>query len=878
MRSRQHPSLAALLSTAALLLVAALLVSASRPELSAGHSQKAEHAGPTSSGPIQITADDEDIWVVNPDRNSVTRIHVEHDANKKSSEVKVGKEPHGIAISPDDERVYVANTQSGTVSVIRAHEHHPRVERTIRVGTEPYALALTPNGDKLYVANARSNDVSVIDTKHLRVERTLTHEDGVGFEPRALAVTSDGDGSDRDEKLYVTSFLGVDKAGKTIGADDYKEAHVAVFSTRRDRFLHTVVLNPLANVGFNANGNTLAGIAPGANFDQPTGAFPNQLNSIVIKGNHAYLPNTAASPNGPVRFNVNVQSFLSVIDLATDTEGATINMNRGINLEAASPSRVFLAVPWAAAFAHHSNTGFVVASASNLIVKVDLDANGTPTIHAPATAGDPGAVVRVFVGQNPTGIVINADDSRAYVTNEVSHDVSVVDLSTHQVMATVQASDLPAPGTDAARLLIGKAVFNSSTGVQLPSLNVNLGARLSNGGWSGCVSCHPFGHTDGVVWMFATGPRRTLQLNGTFNPRDPNDMKMLNHSAIRDEVQDFELNTRAVQGGLGLITLADGTTPDPNVANFTPPSAGRSELLDDMAFWVARGVRTPISPGAPAEGGSMDKDDDDHRHEHGDDDDDDNGALKRGRKLFASARCASCHGGPGWSVGRRTFAPPPDPALLKGPQVIGALRSVGTFDPNAPNEVRDVLSPAALGADGYVPPSLLGAHAFPPYLHNGSAPSVFAVLELVPHRSAGTGGVDMLADRDDREALARFVESIDATTKPFDPTAGSPVPVTAQQQAQTPATLQGPRVSPSPARHGASISFALATPGRAQVAIYDLLGRRIATLADGPLPAGPQNLRWDGRARDGSPAWPGVYFVRLVTAGREMSARFAVVP
>jgi len=862
---RSHPVLTVSLSTAFLLVGASLLTSASGPGFSTERSHRAERSRSTSSGPIQITPDDEDVWVANPDRNSVTRIDVKHDRNRKRDEVKVGVEPHGIAISPDGERVYVANSVSGTVSVIRAGSDHPKVSKTIHVGTEPYALALTPNGDKLYVANARSNDISVIDTDRLKVVHTLTTEDGVGLEPRALAVTSDGDGSDKDEKLYVTSFLGVDKPGKTIGADDYKEAHVSVFSTRRDRFLHTVVLNPLANVGFNSNGNTLAGIAPGANFDQPTGAFPNQLNSIVIKGDHAYLPNTAASPNGPVRFNVNVQSFLSVIDLATDTEGATINMNKGINLEAASPTRVFLAVPWAAAFAHGSNTGYVVASASNLIVKVDLDANGAPTIHAPAAAGDPGAVVRVFVGQNPTGIVINSKDTRAYVTNEVSHDVSVVDLSSHQVMATVASSDLPAPGSDAARLLIGKAVFNSSTGVSLPSLGVNIGARLSNGGWSGCVSCHPFGLTDGVVWMFATGPRRTLQLNGTFNPHDPNDMKMLNHSAIRDEVQDFELNSRAVQGGLGLITLADGTTPDPNVANFTPPSAGRSEPLDDMALWVARGVRTPLSPFAQA-------------REHGDDDDHDDRLVEHGRKLFASARCASCHGGPGWSVGRRNFTPPPDPSILKGPQVIGALRSVGTFDPAAANEVRDVLSPAALGADGFVPPSLLGAHAFPPYLHNGSAPTVLAVLDLVPHRSAGTGGVDMLAGAKDREALARFVESIDASTKPFDPTAGSPVAVSAEMQVVKPGALSGPHVSPSPAHHGTTISFTLPAAGNAELAIYDLLGRRIATLADGLQPAGPQNLRWDGRARDGSPAWPGVYFARLVTGGRAMSARFIVTP
>ena len=84
--------------------------------------------------------------------------------------------------------------------------------------------------------------------------------------------------------------------------------------------------------------------------------------------------------------------------------------------------------------------------------------------------------------------------------------------------------------------------------------------------------------------------------------------------------------------------------------------------------------------------------------------------------------------------------------------------------------------------------------------------------------------------------------------------------------------------APSPARHGTTVSFTLPAAGRAELAIYDLLGRRIVTLADGVQPAGPRSIHWDGRARDGSPAWPGVYFARLVTAGQAMSARFIVTP
>jgi YVTN family beta-propeller protein len=277
-------------------------------------------AGPSASGPIAVTSDDRYVWVVNPDNNSVSLLEVGGDANMKLAEVPVGREPQNVAIAPGDRFVYVSNTVSGTVSVILANPHHPRVLHTIAVGTEPYGMAFTPNGTKLYVANARSNDVSVIDARSNRVISTIG---GVGLEPRGVAVTNDGDASDDDEKVYVTQFFGVDRPGVLIGRDDYKEGRVTVISTATDGVLGEVVLHPMADTGFRSNGSALNGV-PGTTpptFFFVTGAFPNMLNSVVIKGDRAYLPNTAASPDGPVRFNVNVQAFLSVIDLTTDSEG-----------------------------------------------------------------------------------------------------------------------------------------------------------------------------------------------------------------------------------------------------------------------------------------------------------------------------------------------------------------------------------------------------------------------------------------------------------------------------------------------------------------------------------------------------------------------------
>jgi hypothetical protein len=111
-------------------------------------------------------------------------------------------------------------------------------------------------------------------------------------------------------------------------------------------------------------------------------------------------------------------------------------------------------------------------------------------------------------------------------------------------------------------------------------------------------------------------------------------------------------------------------------------------------------------------------------------------------------------------------------------RLIAELRSLGTFDAKAFNEVRQN-GAAPLGADGFAPPSLLSLFAFPQtFFHNGSANSLDAVLQNVAHRSAGTPGTDTLLDAAKRQQLVKFLLSIDAATPPIAPGAASPLAVT----------------------------------------------------------------------------------------------------
>src|SRR2546426_7070893 len=158
-------------------------------------------------------------------------------------------------------------------------------------------------------------------------------------------------------------------------------------------------------------------------------------------------------------------------------------------------------------------------------------------------------------GKNPQGIAITSDGTRAYVANFVSRNVSVVDLLTDTVIGAVQSSDLPAPGSQGETNLVGAEMFFSSRGNfdSIPGTN-SLRDRLSSEGWQGCASCHFKGLTDGVIWQFNAGPRKSVPLNATFSPHRRDQQRLLNYSAIFDEVEDFEINIRNVSGPGGVVT------------------------------------------------------------------------------------------------------------------------------------------------------------------------------------------------------------------------------------------------------------------------------------------------------------------------------------
>jgi len=79
--------------------------------------------------------------------------------------------------------------------------------------------------------------------------------------------------------------------------------------------------------------------------------------------------------------------------------------------------------------------------------------------------------------------------------------------------------------------------------------------------------------------------------------------------------------------------------------------------------------------------------------------------------------------------------------------------------------------------------------------------------------------------------------------------------------------------APNPFTDGTTIRFA--APGDAGVSlrVFDVMGRSVRLLADGAHAAQAASVRWDGRGDDGTRVHPGVYFLRLESAGAARTAK-----
>ncbi|MCA8950922.1 MAG: hypothetical protein KDE27_15565 [Planctomycetes bacterium] len=780
----------------------------------------------SKSGSVQLSADDGRLFVVNKvasdtvaaDRGSLSVVRVRRsdgtDDDTLLAEIAVGREPYSVSVAANGTRLFVSNGADNSVSVIElgADGNGPyRFATDILVGSEPRGTAIV--GQDLYVANYGDGSITVIDAGTLLVKRTIDLQLGARRieHPFGLVGLPDGD-------VWVTDFFASAAAAKGTdqieGFDDGKDARIG--RIRGGTLESLTFLTPIADSGFTADRTAFdpANGAANATFAAPAGVDPtavtqgvffNQLTAFAYdeKGRRLYLPSIGAQPAPPVRFNVNVQSLVGVVDADAAVERPALhrNLNRLIadNFGAEpSPTPPFtdpltrLDRAFAAdvvAMDIRGSTAVFASRAGAFLLKADLGADGAIELARDAR----GAVLRVPTTNLPAGVVLDSGATRAYVASDLVGEVSMIDLGNNAEKLRIDTAATPADPA-IRRELLGKLAFFTGMGIaadvsgQTDPRTVDTHRfrnMASNGNWSSCASCHPDGMADGVTWLFPTGPRQTISLEGFFAPGSTvesflvtTDQKISNWNAVRGSITDFNGNSRAVQGGFGftpqaLATIDAGLTavdvPDSGLVFNQGPRLGVSNALDFMTEWVAslRVLNRPtdLEPSAVA----------------------------HGRSLFIQS-CASCHGGTKWTRATRQFdalrwldpafagTSPATPNLLNpAASVIAAFDnnddlvfetllvepSVGadTLDLANPIEIRGAgaaIGKASAGlAASFVPPSLFDVRNTAPYGHHGRAQTLPAVFEA--RTAGGLGHPDFGLLAPDLADVLTFLLAIDAS-------------------------------------------------------------------------------------------------------------------
>jgi hypothetical protein len=634
-------------------------------------------------------------------------------------EIDVGADakPWASVIGADDDTAFVLLRGSRQVVRIRELHGQPRLEAArVDVGAEPTSIAITPSGGRLYVANFGDGTLSMITTGNFEAQqatdlnlplaktgvlgpllegpepsetRVWTEADfqfrpGLAH-PRALAMTDSGDDGDDDETLYATEFFSQPiPNAETTDPDRGRQGFVWAVDMRTGQLRqedNPIRLAPL-DTGFED--------AEPA----PTFCFPNQLNAAAVDGERLYVANLCASPRGPVGLGPgrSTDNFRTLVH-PTISQGVAVDdlaalpFGRGTVLSRVFEARLENGVAAPGERSPLIPNDLVVTPTADgqraYFTALGADALYSLEYKRGGDAGELGFIDLQAGGRLPIGLALAAGRRVALVVNDYSDTLAVVSLDDARVVvrrALATPWDRVDPEAREGRRLFVTGLENWSFRGQA---------------YSSCESCHPEGLSDGVVWRFARGPRRTISTASTYYP-DRQTRRGLLWTANVDEIHDVEAIVRGVSGGAGGVLwrygaesvgndcrlLFDGvsaaavgnvegcskperTTYRLNGLNGSLASISRqsgtascgpdAELCDINASpdWdrIDAFIRSLDPPQAPrlcdARSRSL-------RNTCLDP-----VMVAAGRELFVSAGCAGCHGGPAWTISRTFYRPSP---------------------------------------------------------------------------------------------------------------------------------------------------------------------------------------------------------------------------
>ena len=712
--------------SAVLLLVATAI-------LASGRSVDAAGARSFKSGPIQVTADGRDVWLVNPDNDSVAHLDT---ATERVTEyplpAALTHAPKGLSVREDGTEVWVACHDSDRVYVLAGRgpaRGSVVAELPLPYGSGPYSVALSRDQTRALVTLHRARTVAVIDT----ATRAIAELGPVFHGGLGIVWLEDG------TSAWVTHVF-ADGEHPFLSRVDFSGPEPKLKSQIRALPAHP----------------------------QTSGARPAEGGYLTHRGHIAQIPSRSGRlelwlptqynniHNGSWDPESTVQSTIRHLELGGRTL-PNCNDNCGAGCTAASPNKIILSASevhcpngsnpydgpgWDASvsgpidigFRDDGSVAYLLHELSNDLVVVPTN---TPSVRPVASA----PLVEIATGDRPIGVAVSPTADRAYVANALSRDVSVIDTAAVPPAELRRLASTPVTGEPLApTILRGARLFHTSDD---PRISIN--AKVS------CASCHINAEHDGRGWSLQNLPtdhgERSVQtllgLNLTFGPLDPaSGFGQLHLSGDRDEVQDFEHTFRGdFMRGTGFILAPQTPCPEVNPPDPACTNASRDPDLDAIATYLLSLEPLRKSPYRNADGSLTE-------------------AAVRGLTFFlgddrqnkpADSGCASCH------------LPPAGPGE---PSVFADLRFHDIGNRRGGEEELNNRPAPWTWYVGTQP--LVGVWSTPPWEGTANWPRS-SMLELLKENAARAqqpnphGTPDGLTNRQLRD-LAAFVLSIDGTT------------------------------------------------------------------------------------------------------------------
>ncbi|MEM7612868.1 MAG: PKD domain-containing protein, partial [Pseudomonadota bacterium] len=502
---------------------------------------------PTQSTSIIDYGSRSEVWVVNPDNDTVSV--VDSEMMSVVTEIPVSEEPRSLALAPDG-RVWIVSKAASVINVIDPATYQIVDMFFFDVATQPHGLAMSDTA--AYVVLEATGEVVSLNAFSGAESGRMT----LGGRPRHIS-HDPSTGS-----LYVTQFVTPalpDEATANPVLDDGLNQYggqVWVLDASTLSISDSVVLQ-------HSDRQVSEHSGPGV---------PNYLGPAVISpdGTSAWVPSkqdnilAGGLRGGPgLTFDQTVRAIASKIALPSREEDFAMRVDLD-NASVASHS----------AFGPYGIHLFTALEGNREIAVIDVFSGVE--------------LIRFDTDFAPQAVSVSDDGSRLYVHNFMGRSVGVYDIAEMVESGAVNVpllATVPTVGNEslAADVLLGKRLFYDARDDRLAALD-----------YMSCASCHNEGSDDGRVWDFTSmgeGLRNTISLNG----RAGMGHGFLHWSANFDEVQDFEGQIRGFAGGTGLMSNADfftGTRSEP----LGDPKQGISADLDALAAYVRSLDRAPLSP------------------------------------------------------------------------------------------------------------------------------------------------------------------------------------------------------------------------------------------------------------------------------------------